>query len=214
MNRIVIFDMDGVLINSEPLHYESEKAILAEYGLKYTREIHKMYIGTSEEEFWSNILTLYKVSLNTKELSSKKYKYFLDNISRVEPIEPAVRLVKTLYDSGIPLGLASSAEKELIKKVLKKMSLEKFFKIIQSGSDVKNAKPDPEIFLITAEKLGASPQECVVIEDSINGVIAGKSAGMTVVAVPNEYTKCFDLSFADFEIESLDDFMKLGLVRV
>lgn len=213
MLKAVIFDMDGVLVDSEPIHYEAEKIALAAFNVRYTREIHKCYIGRSEQSFWLGMSELFGVDLDIKLMMEKKHESFMESIALAKSIKPAVNLVKTLSQSkSCALGLASSATKQLVFEILEHIGLEEYFGVIQSGSDVEHAKPAPDIFLRAAEKLGVAPKNCIVIEDSLNGVKAGKSAGMTVVAVPNEYTREFDFSSADYVLDSLDDFMRLSLI--
>lgn len=213
MTRAVIFDMDGVIVDSEPLHYESEKRVLSQLGYEFPREIHRKYIGyANEHDFWQDLQNELGVSLNIQTLILEKQDYFFKHLSRITIIKPALTLLKKLKQATIPIALASSSSNELIHKVLDRFSLKPFFSVIQSGDDVENGKPAPDIFLFTAKKLGVKPRECIVIEDSLNGVKAGKAAGMIVVAVPNEYTKMLDFSKADYRIESLDEFYRLGLI--
>ncbi|MBN1409355.1 MAG: HAD family phosphatase [Spirochaetales bacterium] len=213
MKKAVIFDMDGVLVDSEPLHYESEKTILQTYGLDFTREVHKNYIGYANElKFWQDLCHLYNVELDTSMLMKKKMEYFYAHLDKIVLIEPAKKLLENLHSRKIPLALASSSNRELIDKILGTFSLGHFFKVIQSGDNIKNGKPAPDIFLKTAELISTDPAECIVIEDSLNGVKAGKAAGMTVIAVPNEYTRSFDFSMADYTLESLDEFHKLEIL--
>jgi beta-phosphoglucomutase family hydrolase len=213
MKKAVIFDMDGVLVDSEPLHYESERAILAEYGHDFTREIHKHYIGyASETKFWSDICERFKARLDIPVLMAKKMDYFYSHIPAMQLIVPARDLLEELSARKVPLALASSSTLELITRILDAFSLKKYFRALQSGDNVKNGKPAPDIFLKAAEALHVKPEDCVVIEDSLNGVLGGKAAGMTVVAVPNEYTRSFDFSAADHRLESLDGFNSLGLI--
>jgi HAD superfamily hydrolase (TIGR01509 family) len=123
-------------------------------------------------------------------------------------------LLTQLKKTGVSLALASSSSYALINTFLSQFSLEDFFSVVQSGDDVRHGKPYPDIFLETAKKMGVKPHNCVVIEDSLNGVKAGHAAGMIVVAVPNEYTKMLDFSLADHVIESLDEFKNLGLIAL
>jgi beta-phosphoglucomutase family hydrolase len=213
MKKAVIFDMDGVLVDSEPLHYESERSILAAYGFDFTREIHRHYIGYANEvKFWTDICARFKASLDISKLMAKKMEYFYTHLSSIQLITPALDLLKDLRIRKVPVALASSSTGELIERILGEFSLKKYFDAVQSGDTVKNGKPAPDIFLKAAAALAVRPQDCVVIEDSLNGVRGGKAAGMTVVAVPNEYTLSFDFSPADYRLESLAGFNALGLV--
>ncbi|MBN2534322.1 MAG: HAD family phosphatase [Spirochaetales bacterium] len=215
MTKAVIFDMDGVIVDSEPLHYESEKKVLARLGFDFPRETHRKYIGYANEyNFWRDLQQEYGVSLNIQTLILEKKDYFFKHLSHITIIQPALTLLLKLKKASIPIALASSSGKELIQRILGMFSLNHFFPVIQSGDDVENGKPSPDIFLLTARKLKVKPENCIVIEDSLNGVKAGHAAGMTVVAVPNEYTKMLDFSLANYRIESLDEFYELELIRV
>jgi beta-phosphoglucomutase family hydrolase len=211
--QAVIFDMDGVLVDSEPLHYEAEKKALSRYGLTFNREIHRKYIGYSNERtFWKDLIKEFGVSLNIETLMMEKKEYFHNHLHKIRLIQPAYMLLTQLKKTGVSLALASSSSYALINTFLSQFSLEDFFSVVQSGDDVRHGKPYPDIFLDTAKKMGVKPRNCVVIEDSLNGVKAGHAAGMIVVAVPNEYTKMLDFSLADHVIESLDEFENLGLI--
>ena len=213
MHRAVIFDMDGVLVDSEPLHYESEKNVLSSIGLAFPRDIHKKFIGYSNEyKFWRDLLNELGVSSNIEDLMNKKMDYFRNNLYKISLIKPAYNLLKKLSTKGIQLALASSSSRELINEVLNKFDLFKYFSEIVSGDDVEHGKPAPDIFLKAADKLGMPPCDCIVIEDSLNGILAGHAAGMIVIAVPNEYTKTFDFSQANYLLDSLNDFYGLGLI--
>jgi HAD superfamily hydrolase (TIGR01509 family) len=213
--KAVIFDMDGVLVDSEPLHYQAEKVVLAGFGLDFTRELHAQYIGyASEQKFWTDLTRSLGVSLPVPRLTSLKKDYFFAHLHEIKIIAPAVRLLRWLCDRSVPLALASSSSMELITGILNTFDLAGFFRVLQSGEDVANGKPAPDIFLAAARQLGVEPAACIVIEDSIFGVRGGKAAGMTVVAVPNAYTLHFDYrgAGADFILDSLDEFGKLKLI--
>ena len=214
MRKAVIFDMDGIIVDSEPLHYEAEKKVLARLGFEFPREIHRKYIGYANEYvFWQDILRIeFGVSHNIQSLILQKKDYFLKHLSHITLLKPAVSLLKKLKKASIPTALASASSEEFVKAILDKFSLTHFFSVIQPGDDIKNGKPAPDIFLITTKKLGIKPENCIVIEDSHNGVKAGHAAGMTVIAVPTEYTKMLDFSLADYQLESLDQFYGLELI--
>ncbi|MBN1697140.1 MAG: HAD family phosphatase [Spirochaetales bacterium] len=215
MVKAVIFDMDGVLVDSEPLHYESEKKALARYGLTFNRNIHRKYIGYSNERtFWRDLIKEFGVSLNIDTLILEKKEYFNNHLHKIKRIDPAYTLLNRLKKAAIPCAIASSSSHELIRSLLDQCALNDFFSVIQSGDDVEFGKPHPDIFLEAAKKLGIHPRHCVVVEDSLHGVKAGHAAGMIVVAVPNEYTRMLDFSLAHHVIESLDEFDALGLLTI
>lgn len=214
MTKAVIFDMDGVIVDSEPLHYAAEKNVMARLGYEFPREIHKKYIGYSNEyNFWQDLQNEFGISLNIQTLIAEKRDFFLKHLSRITLIKPALSLLEKLKESSIPIALASSSSIEFITAILTRFSLTHFFPVIQSGDDLEKGKPAPDIFLLTAEKLKVKPENCIVIEDSLNGVKAGHAAGMTVIAVPNEYTEMLDFSLADYRLSSLDQIYDLELIH-
>jgi HAD superfamily hydrolase (TIGR01509 family) len=211
----VIFDMDGVIVDSEPLHYESEKYALAQFGLDFPRDVHRKFIGYANEyRFWEALIELFGARVRVEELVKHKNEYFFAHLDHILLIEPAKKLLERIRTSNITIALASSSGHYMINTVLGRFGLLDFFKLIQSGEEVEFGKPHPDIFLKAAERLGIIPSECIVIEDSLNGVMSGKRAGMTVVAVPNEYTKDLDFKIADHVLGSLDEFDSLGLVKL
>jgi HAD superfamily hydrolase (TIGR01509 family) len=213
LQNAVIFDMDGVLVDSEPLHYEAESYALAKFGLKFPRDIHAKFIGfASETRFWEALIDLFQADISVPELVKFKGEYFYSHLDHILLIEPAKKLLERLRKADIPIALASSSGHYMIETVLGRFGLLDFFCVLQSGEEVEFGKPHPDIFLAAAARLEIDPAKCIVIEDSLNGVKSGKAAGMTVVAVPNEYTKVLDFSIADHVIASLDEFDALGLV--
>ena len=115
-----------------------------------------------------------------------------------------LRLVKSLKKNNIKIGLATSASKKFLIFILDKIDIKKYFNVIHCGDDVEHSKPNPEIFLLTAKDLDVNPKNCVVIEDSVNGVKAGKAAGMDVIAVTNTFSKKH-LTEADIVLDSLEE---------
>ncbi len=207
--------MDGVLVDSEPLHYDAEKYALSRFGLDFPRDVHKRFIGfASELRFWEAICAEFGSDAPTEGLMKHKKEYFYSHLDSIVRIEPALRLLGRIKRAKMSAALASSSGYDMINTVLGMFSLGHFFDVIQSGEEVEFGKPHPDIFLVTAERLGVRPEECIVIEDSLNGVKSGKAAGMTVIAVPNGYTKELDFSVADYVIDSLDEFDSLGLVKL
>jgi HAD superfamily hydrolase (TIGR01509 family) len=207
--------MDGVIVDSEPLHYDSEKYALAKFGLDFPRDVHKQYIGfASELRFWEELVTLFKADIPIEKLMEYKKEYFYSHLDEIIIIEAARMLLERAKAKGIAIGLASSSGVFMIETILNRFGLKRYFSVIQSGEEVKFGKPHPDIFLKTAERLRINPESCIVIEDSLNGVKSGKSAGMTVIAVPNEYTRVLDFSIADHVLKTLDEFYSLGLMEV
>lgn len=213
MKKAVIFDMDGVLVDSEPLHKEAESYVLAQYGIHYTENIARQYTAYGTEElFWKDIAGHFKIELDVSLAVKQKQKYYFNNFNKIELIKPAFNLLKKLKTGNCRIALASSSSRNVIKKTLSTFALEKYFEYTISSDDVENGKPFPDVFLLAAQCLKINPQNCIVIEDSVNGVKAGKAAGMTVIAVPNAFTESFNFSEADYILKSLDEFTSLNLI--
>jgi beta-phosphoglucomutase family hydrolase len=181
----VIFDMDGVLVNSEPHHIVLEKRLFNDIGIVVSEEEHLSYMGKPAARMWQEIKQNKGLKNSQKELTEKHReaagRYF-EELDKLEPEEGLIELLEELYSRNIPLAVASSSTKNIIDIILRKTGLRDFFKVVVSAEDVENGKPSPDIFLHAAELLGVKPEKCVVIEDSQNGIKAAKAAGMFCVA--------------------------------
>lgn len=205
--RAVIFDMDGVLIDSEPMHLEVEQKMLSSLGINISEDEMTEFIGTASQQMWETLINRYDLKQSIDELHGVltrfKTKYFREEA--LEPIAGIVELLNGFKQNGLKLAVASSSPEEHIHIILEKLNIREFFQIVVSGDHVKVSKPEPEIFLLAAEKLGVKPGECVVIEDSTHGVSAAKAAGMTCIAFdnPNSLNQCYDK--ADKIVEKMDE---------
>lgn len=199
--KAVIFDKDGVIVDSEPLQYLAFKEVLAEYGHVYTEEDNKnLSLGKSSELTYTNIKQKYGiVDIETFKLRRRlRYRELAETKLRTRP--GTLSLICQLHRK-LPLAVASGSSEKLLINDLKKVRVFRYFKIIVSGEFYKS-KPDPEIFLVTAQKLEILPRECIVIEDSQAGVEAAKSAGMYCIAIPNSFTSHQDFSRADYVVHT------------
>ena len=203
--KAVIFDMDGVILDSEPIYYQIEKKFFKDLGIAISDEEYHTFVGLSMIEMWRRI----KNNHNLKEVigalvkSNNKvvFQYF-SNSENLQPTPFLEQFIQNLLEKNIKLAVASSSSKKLIKVILEKLMLKKYFEICVSGNEVKNGKPAPDVFLHTAYLIKVIPEECLVIEDSTNGVKAAKSAGMKCVGFQNFNSGNQDLSDADMIISS------------
>ena len=186
--RAVIFDMDGVIVNSEPHHERAFHDVIHELGydglggLKFAD-----YVGRSDFELWVDFIARNKPVQTLEELLARKRQRVMEVMREVQPIfEGLPDLVEKLA-VRCPLAIASGSEHMVIQTVLSLKGLHRFFSVVVSASDVKRGKPAPDIFLRAAELLKVEPKDCVVIEDSKPGVAAGLAAGMKVIAITNTY---------------------------
>jgi beta-phosphoglucomutase family hydrolase len=205
MTQCVIFDMDGVIIDSEPIHQECEKRIFSLLRITVSDEEHNALIGATDETMWSGLGKRHNLPLSVEEAIRLKKSIYLEYLMRetsVEPLPGVVQLIVNLNKHGFLLAVASSSPHEQIDFILKKFELKRYFYAIVSGEDVGAGKPHPEIFLKAADMLGVTSDSCVVIEDSHNGVTAAKRAGMKCIGFMNPNSGNQDLSKADKLIHS------------
>ncbi len=201
MIKAAIFDVDGLLVDTEPLHYLAWKETLKMYGIRFEKkEFMKRFagIGTSATAaYFAKKFRLHEDSL----LKGKKEIYF-NLIRNVEPMPGAKDVVKR-FRKFMPVAAASSSRIEDVSPVLRKIGVLKLLDAVATGDEVKKLKPHPDVYLLAAKKLGMKPKFCVAFEDTSVGVSAAKAAGMFCIAVPNIYTKVQNFSKADMIEKSL-----------
>lgn len=207
MNQIqaAIFDMDGVLIDSEPLHFMSDITLLKKLNIETNKEYHNKYVGFSAPDKWKDIIAEFNIQNSLQEVLNMSVSTKLELLSQSDygPIEGIPELLEELNANKIPVAVASSSSGQFIQEVLKKIKLEKYITKWVSGETVERSKPEPDIFLKTAEVLRVNPKGCVVIEDSKNGVIAAKRAGMKCIGFVNVNSGKQDLSKADIVVDRI-----------
>ena len=212
MKRIaaVIFDMDGVLVDSEPLHLRATQAALGARGTSYSERDNRAFFGATDVELLRVLRILFDLPQATTALVEAKTAHLIALIraeARPLPGVPGVPL--WLRNSGLRLALASSSRWPVIQAVLETVGLDGAFDAVVSGDEVARGKPAPDGFLMAARRLGVEPDRCLVVEDSRNGVLAGKAAGMVVAAVPCPATSHEDFSAADLVLPSLEALAKV-----
>ncbi|MDR3597773.1 HAD family phosphatase [Clostridium sp.] len=206
--KAVIFDKDGVIIDTKPIHFHVLSLFLSEIGLSLTESEYNNYCGITSIELFKRINEKFNKNYDIDRMVEKFQRIYIDTIREcrdIKPINNVDSLIKKLYEKEIRLAVASSAKREKIELVLSRFKLTNYFKAIVSGYEVTNSKPHPDIFLEAAKKLKVNPSECIVIEDSTNGVRAAKSANMFCVGYNNPISNQ-DLSEADIVINDFNDF--------
>ncbi|MCC5928305.1 MAG: HAD family phosphatase [Cyclobacteriaceae bacterium] len=208
----IIFDMDGVIIDSEPIHMKIESQMFDELNIRISKEMHQSFVGASAKNTFQRLIREFNLNTTPEELlheNESRYLTYLDNHPEIQPIPGVMTLIEDFSKAGFTLLLASSASIEIIDKVLDMFQLRKYFSIAISGARLAHSKPHPEVFYITADKAGKKPAQCLVIEDSSNGVKAAKAAGMYCVAYYNPNSGNQDLSLADKVIRSFDEIYEI-----
>jgi HAD superfamily hydrolase (TIGR01509 family) len=209
----VIFDMDGVLADTEPAHVQTLRAVLAQHGVALSEAECVALMGLTAEATWQWVMAHHTFSGTPGQLTQEYESILLAALSGgVVAVRGALELVTILGHEGLPLALASSSRGAVVKVVLAGLGLTDAFSTVVCGDDVRQSKPDPTIFLEAARGLGIAAAACVVIEDSLNGMQAGRLAGMTVVGLLSHYTVGVTLP-GDLVVESLTDLIDAPDVR-
>ena len=205
MVHAIIFDMDGVLIDSQPMHYLGDQQTLVAHGVDVPVEAMTAYAGTTNHLRFELFKERYHLSETIDSLIAEREAIMIRLVreSDAGPTAGSVELLKSIKAAGLKTAVASSSSYPFIHAVLEKLGIVAYFDLIFSGEEVKNGKPAPDVFLETCEKLKETPETCVVIEDSANGVLAAVRAGMTCLGYQNPTSGEQDLSKANAVI---DDF--------
>ncbi|GIO31017.1 MULTISPECIES: HAD family hydrolase [Paenibacillus] len=207
MKHAFIFDMDGVIIDSEPIHFDVDIKTLGYFGVETTEEELERFVGMTNPE----MLGIFKRERNLPHSVEEMIEYQLDlkmNILKnldIGPIEGIRELMEQLDEMNVPMAVASSSPRIFIEGVLAKFGLNHFFQTTVSGEEVPKGKPAPDIYLETAKQLGVDPQHCVVLEDSRNGMLAAKKAGMRCIGYLNPNSGNQNLAEADIQVRSYDE---------
>ncbi len=214
MIKAVIFDMDGVIIDSEPLWEESEIDVFNKYGVPMTREMCQDMKGRTTEEVVKHWYEIYPwenkpVEYVVNELNSATQELILKKGMAMPGLYETLDFIKQM---DYQIGLASSSRMELIQSVIKKLQIEKYFGVIHSAEYEPAGKPEPYVYTTTAKKINILPEYCLAIEDSYLGLQSAKRAGMKTVAIPEKAiydNPKFDI--ADYKIRRLDELIEMNI---
>lgn len=194
MLKAVIFDMDGVIIDSEPQHARAAIEVLKRHGVEIDMKYHEQFIGSSTKRMAEHIINDFKLDITTDELLTELVKAKKDYVIKEGyiPIFGVKEFIIKLYQAGIRLAIASSSSAAEIEDVVKSLGIRKYFDKLISSSSVKNPKPAPDTFLLALSKLGVKAEEAVIIEDSEFGAAAAKAAGVACIGYenPNSGKQC------------------------
>ena len=185
----VIFDMDGVIVDSEPLINAAAVAMFKEKGLPVQPDDFLPFVGAGEDRYIGGVAEKYNFSLDIPAAKKRTYEIYLDLVpSRLQAFPGAVEFVHRCREAGLLVAIASSADKIKVEANLSKIGLPvEFWDAVIWGEDVKKKKPAPDIFLLAAEELSTDPKYCIVVEDAVNGIDAAHAAGMRCVAVATTF---------------------------
>ena len=215
MLRAVLFDMDGVIIDSEPLHHKAYYGMFKAVGISVSDQLYESFTGQATLHICKQLVSTFQLKQAPQELVAIKRRIFKDlffNDPDLDLITGVLELIKDYHKNGLTLVLASSASMTTINNVFTRFKLDQYFKAKLSGADLKASKPHPEIFLKAAEASGFKPSECMVIEDSTNGIKAAHAAGIYCVGFKSPHSKNQDYTLANKVITSFEEirFSALG----
>jgi beta-phosphoglucomutase-like phosphatase (HAD superfamily) len=204
MKKLIIFDMDGVLIDSEQVYHRFHPIFFREHlGIHLTQAEIDGFTGVSSREIYMRYKERYPEHLPEEPTYyvEREYDLLMDLFGALEPfpvIAGVIELLETLRRQDLRLALSSSNQRRMVELCLDRSGLRPYFEVVLSGEDVARAKPDPALFRLQAERFGLSPDACLVIEDSTNGTKAAVAAGMTCAGFVNPNSGNQDLSRADW----------------
>ncbi|MFC9959111.1 HAD family hydrolase [Streptomyces nigra] len=198
----VIFDLDGTLVDSEPLYFEAGRRLLAEHGVTgFTWADHEKYVGISTLETVTLWKDAYGLRAGVGELLAAKNRHYLDLAAGGIRVYPEMRaFVELLAADGVRMAVASGSSREAITAILTGTGLDAHLSTVVSADEVAQGKPAPDVFLEAARRLGADPSACVVLEDAAPGVAAAHAAGMRCIAVPYVAAEADGPQFATAEL--------------
>lgn len=210
MNNIkaVIFDMDGVIIDSEPLYYQIQNELFNKLGFTVSRSEYDKFIGAGMQLMWKNLCSKHNLLFSVEQLINMNNTIIYNTFKKsnsLKATEGFISFLTSIKKHGVKTAVASSTSKRIIKIILSKLAILQEFDVVISSEEVLQGKPEPDIFMETASRLIIDPVNCIVIEDSTNGVNAAKKAGMKCIGFSNINSGNQDLSAADIIVNSFFD---------
>lgn len=211
--RAALFDMDGVIVDTEPLHRKAYFEMFDHYGLEVSQDLYNSFTGKSTLKVCQELVAYFNLSESPQSLIDRKrerFKYLFDNDPDFDLIPGVLDLIKNYHQHGIKMVVASSASRNTINWVLARFNLKQYFIGEVSGAELAASKPHPEIFELAAEIAGEPTNNCIVIEDSTNGIQAAHAAGIYCVAYKSKNSKNQDYSLAQKIIEDYKEIYCIG----
>lgn len=217
MLKAVLFDMDGVIVDTEPLHYKAYFGMFNEVGAQVSDEMYMTFKGKSTYEVCEKVCSHFNLNQNPHNLIKIKRRIFKELFfkdSGLELIDGVLEIIKDYHENGLKLVLASSASMLTIDNVFEKFNLNQYFSAKFSGAELEKSKPHPEIFIKAANSTGYSNSECVVIEDSTNGILAANAANIFCVGYKSEHSQDQDYSKANHVINDFKEISYQSLKNI
>ena len=205
MLEAVLFDMDGVMVDSEPLWTETEKQLLARRNFRYSPSLKSAMMGRDARGAVAHLIEHYGLAESVGQLMEERNQLIAEFFKEhLKAIPGALELVISVMAAGVKTGLVSSSPKPLVELASEKLGLSRHFELIMSGDQVLRGKPAPDIYIAAAKNLGVTPQNCLVIEDAPHGVAAAKGAGMCCLAISSSVS-VDELALADRVVSGFEE---------
>ena len=207
--QAVIFDLDGLLVDTEPLHRRVFNATLARHGVAYEiqeEEFGREFVGISQCENSEYLIARFGVRASPSELTQEHvaaYECIIADPKNLTLMPGAPILLDELQARGLVMAIASGSPRRQVETILRGLGIASLFRAIVTGSDVAKLKPAPDAYLCACNEVRVDASRCLAVEDSASGAAAAKAAGLRVVVVPNRYTRHQDLALADARVEDL-----------
>ena len=206
--KAVLFDMDGVIVDTEPLHRKAYFKMFDNLGIEVSEELYTSFTGSSTKKVCTTLVEKFNLEESHEDLAAIKrnyFKHYFDTDPDFDLILGVKDLIAHYHENGIKLVLASSAHMNTINWVFEKFDLEKYFVGKISGADLQESKPHPEIFILASEIAGEPKKHCMVIEDSTNGILAAHRANIFCAAYKSLHTHNQDYSLANIIVSDYDE---------
>ncbi len=215
--RAIIFDLDGTIIESEAIHHELEREIFRRLGIAVSPEEHSSFTGMAGDRMWVTLKERHAYAHSIDDVRIWVRRLFYDHFdsadNKIILVDGVQKLIEDFSAQGFKMAVASSSSSAYVRMMMLHFGLTKHFHQLCGGDSALNSKPAPDLFLYAAEQLDVDPGQCLVIEDSANGVRAAKAAGMKVVGYRNKNSGEQNLTLADVVVDNYKDFPYIKVMQ-
>ena len=204
--RVVVFDMDGLMFNTEDIYTAVGTELLRRRGHEFTGELKNEMMGLQPRPSFEIMIRRCNLAETWEQLAEESNRLFISSLTgRIAPMRGLMELLDALERAGIPKAIATSSAHELVDACLKPFDMRRRFQFVLGAEDISHGKPHPEIYLTAARRFAVAPAEMAVLEDSQNGCLAAAAAGAFTVAVPGLHSQAQDFTAASLVVDSLAD---------
>lgn len=203
--KAIIFDMDGLMVDSERLYQQAQAEITRQFNKTLPEKIRLTMMGRKPLESMKILVEALDIPTDAVKLLEMRNEIMREKYKNDLVPLPGLDHIIDVFSGKLKLAISTGAQEEFLDIVVDRLGIRKKFDVLQASDEIREGKPHPEIYLKTCKKLGLKPGECIVLEDSVNGALAGKRAGCYVIAVPSIYTRQENFTAADFVAHDLFD---------